>query len=109
MVEEAVKSVVEGRVAMADEVVHMEEEADRIYWMIIRQLLLAVLDKRVAKGVGIEGPMHVVGNRVIAKSLERMADSASNVALESQKLKGKGKAVDHKITKGLVEISEKVR
>src|SRR3989449_9224325 len=44
MLEQAVKSVVEGRMAMADEVLHMEEEADRIYWMIIRQLLLAVLD-----------------------------------------------------------------
>src|SRR6266702_3414443 len=109
MLEQAVKSVVEGRVALADEVLHMEEEADRIYWMIIRQLLLAVLDRRVAKEVGIEGPMHVVGNRVIAKSLERMADSASHVALESQKLKGNGKSVEVKITKGLLELSDKVR
>jgi len=109
MLEQAVKSVVEGRMAMADEVLHMEEEADRIYWMIIRQLLLAVLDRRVAKEVGIEGPMHVVGNRVIAKSLEQMADSASHVALEAQKLKGDGKNVDPKITKGLLELSDKVR
>jgi len=109
MLEQAVKSVVEGRMAMADEVLHMEEEADRIYWMIIRQLLLAVLDRRVAKEVGIEGPMHVVGNRVIAKSLEQMADSASHVALEAQKLKGDGKNVDTKIAKGLLELSDKVR
>src|SRR5216117_3955614 len=109
MLEQAVKSVVEGRMAMADEVLHMEEEADRIYWMIIRQLLLAVLDRRVAKEVGIEGPMHVVGNRVIAKSLEQMADSASHVALEAQKLKGDGKNVDTKITKGMLELSDKVR
>ena len=109
MLEQAVKSVVEGRIAMADEVLHMEEEADRIYWMIIRQLLLAVLDRRVAKEVGIEGPMHVVGNRVIAKSLEQMADSASHVALEAQKLKGDGKNVDAKIIKGLLDLSDRVR
>jgi phosphate uptake regulator len=109
MLEQAVKSVVEGRTAMADEVLHMEEEADRIYWMIIRQLLLAVLDRRVAKEVGIEGPMHVVGNRVIAKSLEQMADSASHVALEAQKLKGDAKNVDPKITKGLLQLSNNVR
>ena len=109
MLEQATKSVVEGRMAMAEEVLHMEEEADRIYWMIIRQLLLAVLDRRVAKEVGIEGPMHVVGNRVIAKSLEQMADSASHVAIEAQKLKGDAKSVDAKITKGLLELSDKVR
>src|SRR5881397_3311988 len=109
MLETAVKAVVEGRPNLADEVLHMEEEADRIYWMIIRQLLLAVLDRRVAKEVGIEGPMHVVGNRVIAKSLEQMGDLASHVALEAQKLKGDGKNVDPKITKGLLELSDKVR
>jgi phosphate uptake regulator len=109
MLEQAVKAVVEGRMAMADEVIHMEEEADRIYWMIIRQLLLAVLDRRVAKEVGIEGPMHVVGNRVIAKSLEQMADSAAHVALEAQKLKGDAKSIEPKITKGLLELSDKVR
>jgi len=59
-----VKSVVEGRVAMADEVVHMEEERIGFYWMIIRQLLLAVLDRRKwPREVGIEGPMHVVGQQ----------------------------------------------
>src|SRR6059036_4297037 len=109
MLETAVKAVVEGRPNLADEVLHMEEEADRIYWMIIRQLLLAVLDRRVAKEVGIDGPMHVVGNRVIAKSLEQMADSASHVALEAQKLKGDGKNADPKITKGILEYSDKVR
>src|SRR5207245_7558565 len=109
MVETGVKAAVEGRTNLAEEVLHMEEEADRIYWMIIRQLLLAVVDRRVAKGVGIEGPMHVVGNRIIAKSLEQMADSASHVALEAQKLKGEGKNGDTKITKGLLELSDKGR
>jgi len=40
MLETAVKSIVEGRPQLAEEVLHMEEEGDRIYWMIIRQLLL---------------------------------------------------------------------
>src|SRR5947208_3801254 len=109
MLEQAVKSVVEGRVALADEVLHMEEEADRIYWMIIRQLLLAVLDRRVAKEVGIEGPMHVVANRVIAKRPQQMADSASHVTLGAQKLKRDGKTGDPKKNKGILDYSDKVR
>jgi len=109
MLETAVKAVVEGRPNLADEVLHMEEEADRIYWMIIRQLLLAVLDRRVAKEVGIDGPMHVVGNRVIAKSLEQMGDLASHIAQEALRLKGDTKSVDPKLTKGILEYSDKVR
>jgi len=109
MVETGVKAAVEGRTNLAEEVLHMEEEADRIYWMIIRQLLLAVTDRRVAKGVGIEGPMHVVGNRIIAKSLEQMADLAADVAQEALRLKGETKKADPKIVKGLLEFSEKAR
>src|SRR5437870_13317956 len=85
----------------------MEEEADRIYWMIIRQLLLAVLDRRVAKEVGIDGPMHVVGNRVIAKSLEQMGDLASHIAQEALRLKGDAKGVDAKLTKGILDFSDR--
>ena len=109
MIETAVKSVVEGRTVLAEEVLHMEEEADRIYWMVVRQLLLAVLDKRVAKEVGIEGSMHVIGNRVIAKSLEQMGDLASQIAQEALKLKADAKNIDQKIIKAIVDFSEKVR
>ena len=109
MIETGVKAVVEGRANLAEEVVHMEEEADRIYWMIIRQLLLAVLDRRVAKEVGIEGPMHVVGNRIIAKSLEQMADIAAHVAQEAMRLKGDAKKADPKLIKGLLDFSERAR
>jgi phosphate uptake regulator len=109
MLETGVKAVVEGRPNLAEEVLHMEEEADRIYWMIIRQLLLAVLDRRVAKEVGIDGPMHVVGNRVIAKSLEQMGDLASHIAQEALRLKGDVKGVDAKLSKGILDFSDKVR
>jgi phosphate uptake regulator len=109
MLEQGVRAFVESRPNLADEVLHMEEEADRIYWMIIRQLLLAVTDRRVAKEVGIEGPLHVIGNRVIAKSLEQMADLASQVAIEAQKLKSDAKKTDPKILKGLLQLSDTVR
>jgi len=109
MIVTGVKAVVEGRSNLAEEVLHMEEEADRIYWMIIRQLLLAVMDRRVAKAVGMEGPMHVVGNRIIAKSLEQMADLAAHVAQEALRLKGEAKKADPKLVKGLVDFGEKAR
>src|SRR2546426_1471308 len=80
MLETAVKAVVEARPNLADEVLHMEEEADRIYWMIIRQLLLAVLGRRGAEEGGIDGAMPVVGDRVIAKSVGPKGEVASDHA-----------------------------
>ena len=53
--------------------------------------------------------MHVVGNRIIAKSLEQMADLAAHVAQEALRLKGEAKKADPKLVKGLVDFGEKAR
>jgi len=60
----------------------METEADRIYWLVVRQLLLAIRDRSVGSKIGIESPTHVAGNRIVVKTLEEMADSAENIAKE---------------------------
>jgi len=87
MLDVSLKALVERRPELASEVVHMEEESDRIYWLIVRQLLLAIRDRSVGTKIGIESPVHIAGNRVVAKTLEEMADSAESVATEVIALK----------------------
>jgi len=82
MLDVSIKALVERRPELAAEVTHMEEESDRIYWLIVRQLLLAIRDRSVGSKIGIESPLHIAGNRVVAKTLEEMADSAENIAEE---------------------------
>lgn len=87
MLDVSLKALVERRHELAAEVSHMEEESDRIYWLIVRQLLLAIRDRSVGTKIGIESPIHIAGNRVVAKTLEEMADSAENIAKEVLELK----------------------
>jgi len=87
MIDVSIKALVERRPELAAEVTHMEEESDRIYWLIVRQLLLAIRDRSVGTKIGIESPLHIPGNRVVAKTLEEMADSAENIANEVLTLK----------------------
>lgn len=82
MLDASIKALVERRPELATEVAHMEEESDRIYWLIVRQLLLSIRDRSVGSKIGIESPLHIPGNRVVAKSLEEMADCAENIANE---------------------------
>ncbi len=89
MLDVSIKALIERRPELAGEVTHMEEESDRIYWLILRQLLLAIRDRSVGAQIGIESPVHIAGNRVVAKTLEEMADSAENIATEVISLKGK--------------------
>jgi phosphate uptake regulator len=55
--------------------------------LIVRQLLLAIRDRSVGAKIGIESPLHIPGNRVVAKTLEEMADSAENISKEVLALK----------------------
>jgi phosphate uptake regulator len=87
MLEASTKALVERRPELAVEVAHMEEESDRIYWLIVRQLLLAIRDRSVGAKIGIESPLHIAGNRVVAKTLEEMADAAENISKEVLALK----------------------
>jgi phosphate uptake regulator len=87
MLDNSNRALVERRPEPAAEVSHMEEESDRIYWLIVRQLLLAIRDRCTASKIGIESPLHIVGNRVVAKTLEEMADAAENIANEVLALK----------------------
>ena len=89
MLDASIKALVERRPELAVEVAHMEEESDRIYWLIVRQLLLAIRDRSVGAKIGIESPVHIPGNRVVAKTLEEMADSAESIADEVLTLKDK--------------------
>jgi phosphate uptake regulator len=87
MLDASIRALVERWAEPAAEVLHMEEESDRIYWLIVRQLLLAIRDRSTASKIGIESPLHIVGNRVVAKALEEMGDSAENIANQVLTLK----------------------
>ncbi|MCL4436906.1 MAG: phosphate uptake regulator PhoU [Thaumarchaeota archaeon] len=82
MQEASIQALKERRKSLANEVLHMENEVDRIYWLVVRQMLLAVKDKHVAKMIGIESPLNIVGDRTIAKVLEKIGDLSENVASE---------------------------
>lgn len=109
MQDAAVQALLDHRPDLAQEVLHMEEEADRIYWLIVRQLLLAIRDRRIAKEVGIEGFMHILGDRVVTKTFEEMADRASAMAEEYIRLKDRKYVIRPSIAKQLKELNSIVQ
>ncbi len=82
MQEASMQALKERRKNLANEVIHMENEVDRIYWLVVRQLLLAVKDKAVEKKIGIESPLNIVGDRTIVKVLEKIGDLSEDIANE---------------------------
>ncbi|MEM4311691.1 MAG: phosphate uptake regulator PhoU [Nitrososphaerales archaeon] len=83
MLSAILKALQEMRRDLLVEVLNMEDEVDRIYWLGIRQLVLAAKDRELGKIIGIEDPAHVVGNRVILMSLEKIGDLLADMAEEA--------------------------
>ncbi|MEM3506507.1 MAG: phosphate uptake regulator PhoU [Candidatus Bathyarchaeia archaeon] len=92
MHEEAIHSLINSDIEMAKGVIERENEANAIYWLILRILYLAQEDKEIAKKVGIKKQKEILEYKLIVHFLERIADWGENIAksvipIESSKVK----------------------
>jgi len=69
-----------------NEVSSMEDELDKMYWLIVRQLVLAVKNKEIGREIGIEAQTHVLGHRAVANALEHIGDALYLIAKELQEV-----------------------
>jgi phosphate uptake regulator len=80
MYRDAMSSLKENNPELADEVIKSDDEVDRFGFYIIRQLKIAIKNEHLLKEIGLEEPRNCLGYRLIAKSVERVADHAVIIA-----------------------------
>jgi len=80
MLRDAVQSLKGRDPAIAEEIIRRDEEIDRFYLFIIRQLTMAVLNRSLILEIGLSDPRDCLVYRVVSKSLERIADHATSIA-----------------------------
>ncbi|MBW9140989.1 MAG: histidine kinase, partial [Candidatus Aramenus sp.] len=61
------------------EVVELEKEVDRLYYLSLRQLLMAQVNRSLAYMIGVKR-IQIVGNRILMKAIEEAADEISDAA-----------------------------
>lgn len=83
---EAVEALLESDAPKAKRASRRETQANKVFVLVLRLLLTAQQNPRVTESIGLETPLHVVGTRASAKSLERAADYAEEAADHSQTL-----------------------
>lgn len=109
MQEAAITALLEKRQDIAGEVLQMENEADRIYWLIVRQLILATTKLTAARDIGVINPQHALGNRIVAKHLECIADCAENEAKEVIAIKDEDYGKHKPVLDEIAEMHKAVR
>ncbi len=80
MLRDAVESLKNRDVALSEEIMKRDEEVDRFYLFLIRQLTMAVLNRSLIQEIGLADPRDCLVYRVVSKSLERIADHATTIA-----------------------------
>lgn len=80
MLETAMQSLIDRKFSLAVEVLELENEADRLYWLILRQIFRAISKIPLSRHVGIESATNAVGYRAVSKYLEEIADCSESIA-----------------------------
>jgi len=80
MVKDAVAALRAGDDGLAGEVVARDDEVDRFYHFILRQLNLAVRNRSIIEDIGLTSARDCLGYRLAVKSVERVGDHAAAVA-----------------------------
>ena len=90
-----------------NDVARVQEEVDELYWLILRQLLVALDRRELAAEIGIESPLHASGDRVSAKTLDEIGGIIQDMAEELARLRELGTAIDPKVTAAIRRLAEK--
>ena len=93
--------------ANLNDVASVKEEIDELYWLILRQLLVALNRRELASEIGIESPLHASGDRVSAKMLDEIGGMVQDIAQELTRLRGLRTAMDPAVTAGIRRLAAK--
>ena len=80
MLETSIQALMDQKFPLALQVLELEGEADRLYWLILRQIFRAISKIPLSRHVGIESATNAVGYRAVSKCLEEIADCSESMA-----------------------------
>ncbi|MDE1853843.1 MAG: phosphate uptake regulator PhoU [Thaumarchaeota archaeon] len=90
-----------------NEVARVQEEVEELYWLILRQLLVALNRRELASEIGIESPLHASGDRVSAKTMDEIGGIIQDIAEELVRLRGLGTRMDPRVTASIKRLAAK--
>lgn len=71
---------------LLQEVIKLDDEVDRAYYLILRQLFTAAKDPAIAEALGVKDSLEIVGDRCLAQLVEDAGDRCQKSAVSLQRL-----------------------
>ncbi len=102
MHEDAIFALKDLNKELAKDVAARDDEVDRFHFYIVRQLEAAAQDGRILDEAGLSSPRDCLSYRLVAKSVERIADHAVRIA---ENVLAMERAMDDEVFQRIVEMS----
>jgi phosphate uptake regulator len=80
MLDESLEALVTSKPSLADEALRREDDSDMMYWLILRLVLTAQMDNRVADQLGIRDPREILQYHLLCSQLETVGDHCAIIA-----------------------------
>jgi len=107
MITDAAAALRDDTAGIAGEVIQRDDEVDRFYHFILRQLNIAVRDRSVIQEIGLSSARDCLGYRLVAKSTERVADHAASIAAQADALRSIPESAVKKVQE-MTAVSRKI-
>lgn len=107
--DDSIQALRSGSPALLKEIKSIQEEVDELYWLIVRQLLVALGDREISGKIGLESPLHTSGDRVSAKTIEEIGRIILEVTEETVNSKEAGIKVEERIMNRIEGLARKAR
>jgi phosphate uptake regulator len=82
MIDDLKSPIENGDKSMATDIIERDNEVDKFYWLLNRQLKRILVSKHALSLSGIQDSRNIIEYAIINKSLERVADHAVKIARE---------------------------
>jgi len=109
MLDESVEALVTRDPALAKDAIAREDDADTLYYLVLRLILSAQMDEGLLEPLGIKSRLEITGDRAIARDLEGVADLCEDIARNVLLILDKDLRVPDGVVKTLKSRIEKVK
>ncbi len=83
MLEDAISAIEMDDTNRARDVIERDNEIDRFYLLLVRQLKATISDPELARKIEMSGQRDSLGYRIVVKNMERMGDHVERIAKHS--------------------------
>jgi phosphate uptake regulator len=106
---DSIEALRSGSPGLLNEIRRIQQEVDELYWLIVRQLLVALSNREISSKIGLESPLHTSGDRVSAKTIDEIGRIILELTEEIINFKETGVKVDENVLSSIEGLAHKAQ